>query len=90
MARWRTALVARQLPLFPPPGRPVHAMLPHDNQPPAQATAPPAGPDVREVKVKLPVDQVLRLHATRLKSGRNFSQTVSSALTRYFDELRSP
>lgn len=66
-------------------------MLPNDPNPAAHAPIPVAAEsDVREVKVKLPVDQVLRLHATRLKSGRNFSQTVSSALTRYFDELRSP
>ena len=66
-------------------------MLPNDPQPAVPAPVPlTAEPDVREVKVKLPVDQVLRLHATRLKSGRNFSQTVSSALTRYFDDLRSP
>jgi hypothetical protein len=65
-------------------------MLPNDPTPAAHAATTTAGPDVREVKIKLPVDQVLRLHATRLKSGRNFSQTVSSALTRYFDELRSP
>jgi hypothetical protein len=66
-------------------------MLPNDPNPAAHAAMPMAAePDVREVKVKLPVDQVLRLHATRLKSGRNFSQTVSSALSRYFDELRSP
>lgn len=65
-------------------------MIPPDPKSPEQATAPATEHDVREVKIKLPVDQVLRLHATRLKSGRNFSQTVSSALTRYFDELRSP
>ena len=58
---------------------------------PAAATPDLAGLDaaLREVKIKLPADQVLRLHYARLKSGRNFSQTVSSALTRYFDELRS-
>lgn len=57
---------------------------------PAAATHDPALEGaLREVKVKLPADQVLRLHYARLKSGTNFSQTVSSALTRYFDELRS-
>ena len=65
-------------------------MFPDEPKPAAAMPMPTMETDVREVKVKLPVDQVLRLHATRLKSGRNFSQTVSSALTRYFDELRSP
>jgi len=42
---------------------------------------------LREVKVKLPAKQVLNLHYARMREGKNFSQIVTSALTRYFDDL---
>ena len=42
---------------------------------------------LREVKVKLPAKQVLHLHYARMRGGKNFSQIVSTALTRYFDEF---
>jgi hypothetical protein len=45
--------------------------------------------ETREVKVKLPVDQILRLHYTRMKKRENFSQIVSTALSRYFEDLAS-
>jgi hypothetical protein len=51
---------------------------------------PPEDGEMREVKVKLPVEQILRLHYARMKKRENFSQIVSSALTRYFDDLASP
>ncbi|HUR64302.1 MAG TPA: hypothetical protein VM241_07465 [Candidatus Thermoplasmatota archaeon] len=51
---------------------------------------PPEDGELREVKVKLPVEQILRLHYARMKKRENFSQIVSSALTRYFDDLASP
>jgi hypothetical protein len=57
------------------------------------APAPPPSPEeaeLREVKVKLPVDQILRLHYARMKKRENFSQIVSSALSRYFNELSRP
>jgi hypothetical protein len=50
----------------------------------------PLGPmpdGLREVKVKLPAKQVLHLHYARMRGGKNFSQIVSTALTRYFDEF---
>lgn len=61
-------------------------------QPKAQAEsdAIPLGPlpdGLREVKVKLPAKQVLHLHYARMRGGKNFSQIVSSALTRYFDDF---
>lgn len=43
---------------------------------------------LREVKVRLPVDQVMRLHFTRMTRRKNFSQIVSTALTRYFDDMQ--
>lgn len=55
---------------------------------PGQST--PDSDDLREVKVKLPVDQVLRLHYARMKRRQNFSAIVSSALTRYLDDLSKP
>lgn len=42
---------------------------------------------LREVKVRLPAKQVLHLHYAKMKDGKNFSQIVSTALTRYFDDL---
>ncbi len=42
---------------------------------------------LREVKVRLPAKQVLHLHYAKMKGGKNFSQIVSTALTRYFDDL---
>lgn len=63
--------------------------LPATDPPRTQAAAEVAA-EVREVKVKLPVDQVLRLHYTRIKGGQNFSQIVSSALSRYFQDLQRP
>lgn len=60
--------------------------------PVAQALTPaPAAPltpdELREVKVKLPLDQVLRLHLARMKKRESVSKIVSSALSRYFDEF---
>lgn len=44
----------------------------------------------REVKVKLPVEQILKLHYARMKKRENFSAIVSTALTRYFEQMSSP
>jgi len=58
--------------------------------PPTVATATSATEALaalREVKVKLPVEQVLRLHAARITRGDTVSNIVSTALTRYFQEL---
>ena len=43
--------------------------------------------EVREVKIRLPTEQVLRLHLTRMTKGTSVSTIVSTALTRYFAEL---
>jgi hypothetical protein len=42
--------------------------------------------EVKEIKVKLPVRQLLRLQYAKLTSRRNFSQVVCDALTVYFDD----
>ena len=41
--------------------------------------------ELKEVKVKLPVRQLLRLHYVKLTSSRTFSDLVSEALQEYFD-----
>jgi hypothetical protein len=43
--------------------------------------------ELKEVKVKLPVKQLLKLHYLKLTSNMNFSDVVTEALTRYFDQL---
>ena len=47
-------------------------------------------PNLREVKIRLPMKQVLHLHYTRMTKRKNFSEIVSTALSRYFDELAEP
>lgn len=48
--------------------------------------------ELKEVKVKLPVNQLLRLHLLKLTSSRTFSDLVSEALTDYFQRagMRQP
>ena len=55
--------------------------------PPSDLAPGPLPEGLREVKVKLPAKQVLNLHYARMREGKNFSQIVTSALTRYFDDL---
>ncbi|HET6398822.1 MAG TPA: hypothetical protein VFH47_04645 [Candidatus Thermoplasmatota archaeon] len=43
--------------------------------------------ELKEVKVKLPVNQLLRLHLLKLTSSRTFSDLVSEALTEYFQRV---
>lgn len=43
--------------------------------------------ELKEVKVKLPVKQLLKLHYLKLTSNKNFSDVVAEALTKYFDGL---
>lgn len=79
--------------LFPCPHVPLSTM-----EGPSQRTTAPepsglpseAGDSLKEVKVKLPVDQVMRLHYTRMTKRQTFSEIVSTALTRYFDDLHKP
>jgi len=42
--------------------------------------------DLKEVKVKLPVKQLLRLHYLKLTTNKNFSDIVAEALVSYFGE----
>ncbi len=42
--------------------------------------------EIREVKLRLSVRHLLRLHAIKLLEGPNFSETVRAALGRYFDK----
>jgi hypothetical protein len=71
--------------MTPEPPFPLVAPSGPELVPPEQMEA-----ELREVKVRLPVEQILRLHYTRMKKRENFSQIVSSALSRYFDDLSKP
>ena len=75
-------------PKAPPPGLPPAPVS--TTMPSAAAELDPGTGDdgLREVKVRLPVDQVMRLHFTRMTRRKNFSQIVSTALTRYFDDMQ--
>lgn len=42
--------------------------------------------ELKEVKVKLPVNQLLKLHYLKLTASKNFSDVVCEALGKYFDE----
>ncbi len=43
--------------------------------------------ELKEVKVKLPVRQLLKLHYLKLTSSRTFSEVVAQALAQYFEDL---
>ncbi len=43
--------------------------------------------ELKEVKVKLPVKQLLKLHYLKLTASRNFSDVVTQALSEYFDQI---
>ncbi len=43
--------------------------------------------EMKEVKVKIPVRQLLKLHYMKLTSSRTFSDVVSEALNEYFGEM---
>lgn len=42
--------------------------------------------ELKEVKVKIPVKQLLKLHYVKLTGGRTFSDVVSEALGDYFQQ----
>jgi ribosomal protein S13 len=41
---------------------------------------------VKEIKVKIPIDQHLRLHTLKLTQGVTISEAVERALQRFLDE----
>lgn len=43
----------------------------------------------KSIKVKLPIRQHIKLHALKLFSENNISQTVEAALDLYFDQMRA-
>lgn len=45
--------------------------------------------ELKEIKVKLPVRQLLQLHYAKLTSDRSISEVVNQALQVYFAELRA-
>ncbi len=44
---------------------------------------------LKEVKVKLPVKQLLKLHYLKLTSGQTFSHVITTALNDYFKEFEN-
>lgn len=44
---------------------------------------------MKEVKVKLPVKQLLKLHYMKLTSGKTFSYVITHALEDYFKNIES-
>ncbi len=43
--------------------------------------------ELREVKVKLPVEQVMQLHYLRMKNKQTFSEVMRTALARYMRDV---
>ena len=44
--------------------------------------------EIKEIKVKLPVRQLLQLHYAKLTSHRSISEVVAQALIVYFEGMR--
>lgn len=42
---------------------------------------------LKEVKIKIPVRQLLRLHYLKLTAGRTFSEVIASALMEHFEKI---
>ena len=42
---------------------------------------------LKEVKIKIPVRQLLRLHYLKLTAGRTFSEVIASALVEHFEKI---
>ena len=58
------------------------------NRPEELPGAKPDMEELREVKVKLPLRHLLKLHYVKLTSNRTFSDVVAEALHDYFADLR--
>jgi hypothetical protein len=41
----------------------------------------------KEVKMRIPIAHLIRLHGLKLLSGQNISETVTKALEMYFDKV---
>lgn len=46
--------------------------------------------ETKEVKVRLPVAHLIKLHGLKLVKGKNISDTVAEALTAYFADMGHP
>ncbi len=49
----------------------------------------PNADDMKEVKVKLPVKLLLKLHYMKLTSGKTFASVITAALDDYFAEIEA-
>lgn len=43
--------------------------------------------ETKEVKMRIPIAHLIRLHGLKLLSGQNISETVTKALEHYFQEV---
>lgn len=41
----------------------------------------------KEIKVRVPVGSIIKLHFVKVSTGQDISQTVTKALDQYFDNL---
>ena len=46
--------------------------------------------ELREVKCKLPIQQLVALHGLKIIKGRTISDIVAEALAAYFEAARAP
>lgn len=45
--------------------------------------------ETKEVKMRLPISQLIRLHGLKLLTGQNISDTVAKALDQYFARVEA-
>lgn len=52
-------------------------------------TPPEQMTETKEVKMRLPISHLIRLHGLKLLTGQNISDTVSKALSLYFEQAET-
>ncbi len=52
-------------------------------------TQPEQMTETKEVKMRLPISHLIRLHGLKLLTGQNISDTVSKALAAYFEKVEA-
>lgn len=48
------------------------------------------GSELKEMKVKVPLEYHIKLHGLKLLNNQSISKSVEMALRKYFDELEAP
>ena len=52
-------------------------------------TPPEQMTETKEVKMRLPISHLIRLHGLKLLTGQNISDTVAKALSMYFEQAET-